>query len=59
MAHEFNNPLGIVMGFTQDLMSETDPSDPHYRSLKIIDDESKRCERDHPGPSAICSSQKC
>jgi PAS domain S-box-containing protein len=45
MAHEFNNPLGIVMGFTQDIMSETDPSDPHYRSLKIIDEESKRCEK--------------
>ena len=45
MAHEFNNPLGIVMGFTQDLMSETDPSDPHYRSLKIIDEETRRCEK--------------
>ena len=45
MAHEFNNPLGIVMGFTQDLMGETDPSHPHYRSLKIIDEESKRCEK--------------
>jgi signal transduction histidine kinase len=45
MAHEFNNPLGIVMGFAQDLISETDPSHPHYRSLKIIDEESKRCEK--------------
>jgi PAS domain S-box-containing protein len=45
MAHEFNNPLGIVMGFTQDLMSETEPSHPHYRSLKIIDEETKRCEK--------------
>jgi PAS domain S-box-containing protein len=45
MAHEFNNPLGIVMGFTQDLMSETDPSHPHYRSLKIIDEETRRCEK--------------
>ena len=45
MAHEFNNPLGIVMGFTQDLMSETDPSHPNYRSLKIIDEESRRCEK--------------
>ena len=45
MAHEFNNPLGIVMGFTQDIMSETEPSHPHYRSLKIIDEESKRCEK--------------
>jgi signal transduction histidine kinase len=45
MAHEFNNPLGIVMGFTQDLMSETDPAHPHYRSLKIIDEETRRCEK--------------
>jgi PAS domain S-box-containing protein len=45
MAHEFNNPLGIVMGFTQELISETDPSSPHYRSLKIIDEESRRCEK--------------
>jgi PAS domain S-box-containing protein len=45
MAHEFNNPLGIVMGFTQELLSETDASSPHYRSLKIIDEESKRCEK--------------
>jgi signal transduction histidine kinase len=45
MAHEFNNPLGIVIGFTQDLLSETDPSDPHYRSLMIIDEESRRCEK--------------
>ena len=45
MAHEFNNPLGIVMGFTQDLMSEIDSSHPHYRALKIIDEESRRCEK--------------
>ena len=45
MAHEFNNPLGIVMGFIQDIMSETEPSHPHYRSLQIIDEESKRCEK--------------
>src|SRR6266436_7901388 len=45
MAHEFNNPLGIVMGFTQDLLSETDPSNPHHRSLKIIDEETRRCEK--------------
>jgi PAS domain S-box-containing protein len=45
MAHEFNNPLGIVMGFAQDLMSELDPTDPHYRYLKIIDEETNRCKK--------------
>lgn len=45
MAHEFNNPLGIVMGFAQDLLSETEPRDPRYRSLQIIDEETRRCEK--------------
>lgn len=45
MAHEFNNPLGIVMGFAQDLLSETESGDPRYRSLKIIDEETRRCEK--------------
>ncbi len=45
MAHEFNNPLGIVMGFTEDLLSETEATDPRYRPLKIIDEETRRCEK--------------
>lgn len=45
MAHEFNNPLGIVMGFAQDMLSETDPSSQHYQSLKIIDEETRRCQK--------------
>src|SRR6266581_8490054 len=45
MAHEFNNPLGIVMGFAQDMLSGTDPSSQHYQSLKIIDEETRRCQK--------------
>lgn len=45
MAHEFNNPLGIVLGFTQDLLGGMDPSDPNYKCLQIIDEEAKRCEK--------------
>jgi PAS domain S-box-containing protein len=45
MAHEFNNPLGIVMGFAQDLLTETDASSPQYRYLQIIDEETKRCQK--------------
>ena len=44
MAHEFNNPLGIVLGFAQDLLGKTAPSDPSYRSLQIMIEEAKRCE---------------
>lgn len=45
MAHEFNNPLGIVLGFAQGLLAEMDPADPNYRPLQIISEETKRCEK--------------
>jgi PAS domain S-box-containing protein len=45
MAHEFNNPLGIVMGFAQELLSDAAPESRDYRALKIIDEETRRCQR--------------
>ena len=45
MAHEFNNPLGIIMGFVEDMLSSADPAHPDYQSLHIIDEESKRCQK--------------
>src|SRR5262249_11020300 len=45
MANEFNNPLGIIMGFVEDLLSSTDPVDRNYRALQIIDEETKRCRQ--------------
>lgn len=45
MAHEFNNPLGIVLGFAEDLLSEKSPSSPEYGALKIICEEGKRCAK--------------
>jgi len=45
MAHEFNNPLGIILGFAQGLLANMDPSDAHYHHVQIIVEEAKRCER--------------
>jgi len=45
MAHEFNNPLGIVLGFVEDLLSSIGSEDPIHRPLQIIDDEARRCKR--------------
>jgi PAS domain S-box-containing protein len=45
MAHEFNNPLGIVMGFTQELLNEAAPESRTFQALKIIDEETRRCQR--------------
>lgn len=45
MAHEFNNPLGIIIGFAQGLLEDMDPNDPNYHHLEIIAEEAQRCER--------------
>jgi two-component system NtrC family sensor kinase len=64
MAHEFNNPLGIIMGFVEDMLSGMDPGDPNFRALQIIDEESKRCrqivrdlmEYARPRSTELCST---
>jgi PAS domain S-box-containing protein len=45
MAHEFNNPLGIIIGFVEDMLENSKPSDPDHRGLKIINDEAQRCKK--------------
>jgi PAS domain S-box-containing protein len=45
MAHEFNNPLGIILGFAQGLLDSMDASDPNYHHVQIIAEEAKRCEK--------------
>lgn len=45
MAHEFNNPLGIILGFAQGLLANMHPSDPHYHPVQIIVEEANRCEK--------------
>jgi PAS domain S-box-containing protein len=62
MAHEFNNPLGIILGFVEDLLLGTHPADPNYRPLQIVNDEAKRCQRiiqdlmDYTRPRAVALS---
>ena len=45
MAHEFNNPLGIILGFAQGLLETMNPSDPDFQHVRIIAEEAKRCEK--------------
>ena len=45
MAHEFNNPLGIILGFAEGLLESLNPGDPNYRHVQIISEEAKRCEK--------------
>jgi PAS domain S-box-containing protein len=43
IAHEFNNPMQIILGFAQDLDQDSSLSQSGHESLKIIQDEVLRC----------------
>ena len=43
IAHEINNPLGIILGFVQDILDEIPLDDPLFESIKIIEKETARC----------------
>jgi PAS domain S-box-containing protein len=45
MAHEFNNPLGIIIGFVEDLLGGKKAGDAEFHALKIIEEESRRCKK--------------
>ncbi|OEU83593.1 MAG: hypothetical protein BA873_03505 [Desulfobulbaceae bacterium C00003063] len=43
IAHEINNPLGIILGFVQDILDEIPLNDPLIEPIKIIEQETARC----------------
>ncbi len=45
ISHELNNPMGIVLGFTQHLLDEVPPDHPHHSKLKRMETELGRCQR--------------
>jgi PAS domain S-box-containing protein len=42
IAHEINNPLGIILGFAQDILEDLPADSPLFDSLKIIEQETSR-----------------
>jgi two-component system NtrC family sensor kinase len=45
VAHEINNPLGVILGYAAYLEGKLDEDDPHYRFIHEIKRESKRCKK--------------
>ena len=43
IAHEINNPLGIILGFAQDILDEISEENPLFESVRIIEQETGRC----------------
>ncbi|MDD5067691.1 MAG: ATP-binding protein [bacterium] len=44
VAHELNNPIGVILGFAQSVTNRIKPEDPLYMPLKSIERESLRCK---------------
>jgi signal transduction histidine kinase/DNA-binding response OmpR family regulator len=45
VAHEINNPLGVILGFAETLSEQAKPGDVSYEPLKLIERETLRCKR--------------
>ncbi len=44
IAHEINNPLGVIQGYTQLLMRDEDPGSQRYEDLQVILKHAKNCK---------------
>ncbi|PLX85378.1 MAG: histidine kinase [Desulfuromonas sp.] len=45
VAHEINNPLGVILGYASYLEKKIGPEDPTYNFIHEIKRESKRCKK--------------
>ncbi len=45
VAHEINNPIGVILGFSQSITGRIKESDPLYMPLKSIEREAVRCRK--------------
>lgn len=45
VAHEINNPLGVILGYAAYLEGKLLPDDPNYKYINEIKRESKRCKK--------------
>ncbi len=45
IAHEVNNPLGVVLMYAHLLLDEAKPDSPYYKDLKLIVDQADRCKK--------------
>lgn len=45
IAHEINTPLGIILGYAQLLLEESEPESQLYKDLQIIEKQTKVCKK--------------
>ncbi len=45
VAHEINNPLGVILGFCDILLRKFEPSTQNYDDLKVIERQGEHCKQ--------------
>ena len=45
LAHEINNPLGLILGYTQLMLKEAKPGDQFHEDLKIVEKHARNCKK--------------
>lgn len=45
IAHEINNPLGLVLGYTKLILKEADPAVQYYNDLRVIEKHALNCKK--------------
>ena len=45
VAHEINNPMTVILGFTEYLLEQTDSLPEIHETLQVIEDEGLRCKK--------------
>ncbi|MEW6416763.1 MAG: ATP-binding protein [Nitrospirota bacterium] len=45
VAHELNNPVGIILGFTDLLLEKSEPGSKNYEIIKTIERQALNCKR--------------
>ncbi len=45
VAHEINNPLGIILGYASYMEGKVSPDEPVYRYIKEMKSETQRCKK--------------
>jgi two-component system, NtrC family, sensor kinase len=45
LAHEINNPLGLILGYTQLMLKEAGPGDHFHEDLKMVEKHARNCKK--------------
>ncbi len=45
LAHEINNPLGLILGYAQLMLKEVRPGEPFHEDLKLVEKHARKCKQ--------------